>query len=262
MNANDILKLLEKRHLDDFFLKEVKNGPSIDGYLRLDAWAMKKSWSHPKSIGYEIKVSRQDFLNDNKWHGYLNYCNEFYFVCLDGTIDKSELPTEVGLITISSNGSKLFTKKKAVYRNIVIPENFYKYILMCRVYPLSTWNNYLLDDNTKEGKIRYWKKWIETKEEDRQLGHLISKQLKQKYENDVNKVIKENSKLKEKIKEYDDIKNFLVQEGFDLNQKYGLYYEIKGVVDRFKKIIPPGFTLSLNHLKKEIEIIEKILQLK
>lgn len=50
--------------------------------------------------GYEIKVSRQDFLTDKKWQEYLPYCNQFYFVVPKGLILPEELPPEIGLIYI------------------------------------------------------------------------------------------------------------------------------------------------------------------
>ena len=110
-NASEILRLLRSRHKDDVFVDEVKTGPTGNGLLILDAWAMKKSWSRPSTIGYEIKVSRSDFTRDSKWHGYLDYCNEFYFVAPPGIIRPDELPPEAGLLTVASTKTKVFTKK-------------------------------------------------------------------------------------------------------------------------------------------------------
>jgi hypothetical protein len=70
----DIKLALSKRHKDDYFLTEVKDGPTMGAsHARIDAWAMKKSWSKPLVWGYEIKVSRSDFLNDTKWPAYWGY---------------------------------------------------------------------------------------------------------------------------------------------------------------------------------------------
>ena len=88
ITANKIQSLLAVKHSKDIFVPECKDGPTHTAdHLRMDAWVMKRSWVRPLSIGYEIKISRQDFLNDQKWHSYLNYCNEFYFVCPAGLID-------------------------------------------------------------------------------------------------------------------------------------------------------------------------------
>ena len=131
--ANQIQSLLARKHSEDIFVSECKDGPTVaTNHLRMDAWTMKRSWTNPLSIAYEIKVSRQDFLNDHKWHNYLNYCNEFYFVCPSGLIDKSELPDEVGLIYVAKTGTRLFKKKPAHRRIIELPESLLKYILICR----------------------------------------------------------------------------------------------------------------------------------
>jgi len=65
---------------------------------RIDAFYLRV---HDKTTkGYEIKVSRSDFLGDDKWDNYLKYCNYFYFVAPKGLIGKHELPDGVGLIEV------------------------------------------------------------------------------------------------------------------------------------------------------------------
>lgn len=68
--------------------------------------------------GFEIKMNRQDFLQDKKWHHYLDYCHLFYFVCPnESIIQPNELPKEVGLLYSYQNGQpKLRAKRKAKYR--------------------------------------------------------------------------------------------------------------------------------------------------
>ena len=63
--VNIILDLLRKKHEEDTFVNDCKTGDL--GHPILDAWVMKKSWSHPLYLGYEIKISKQDFRNDGKW---------------------------------------------------------------------------------------------------------------------------------------------------------------------------------------------------
>lgn len=106
VTADEIKEALEDKHRNrvrpDLFYTEVKNGSTFlprDGQLYiLDALAIRPSWSDPRFIGYEIKVSRSDFLQDEKWQNYRDYCNEFSFVCPTGLIDSEELPKEVGLM--------------------------------------------------------------------------------------------------------------------------------------------------------------------
>jgi hypothetical protein len=58
ITADQIKGLLESKHVNDCFYKECKNGAtwSATHLLKLDAWAMKKSYSPLSTIGYEIKV--------------------------------------------------------------------------------------------------------------------------------------------------------------------------------------------------------------
>ena len=82
ITAQTVLELLAAKHSRDVFVPECKNGAThfADGMQKIDAWAMKKSWASPCVTAHEIKVSRADFLKDDKWPGYLPYCNQFYFV--------------------------------------------------------------------------------------------------------------------------------------------------------------------------------------
>ena len=78
-------------------------------------------------------MSRNDFLQDNKWHLYLQYCNEFYFVVPKGLVKKEELPDHVGLIYFNPDTKGLRTVKKALYRQIEEPVGVYKYIIFSRL---------------------------------------------------------------------------------------------------------------------------------
>lgn len=131
MTASDIIDLLAEKHAPDLFVPECKIGPTWTGKpLRLDGWAMKKSWANPRYIGYEVKVSRSDFLADKKWRDYLPFCSEFSFVCPKGLIAPEEIPEGIGLIYASDKG--LTTKVVAKRVGIQFPESVAHYILMSR----------------------------------------------------------------------------------------------------------------------------------
>jgi hypothetical protein len=135
VKAHEIKHALSLKHRDDFFLTEVKNGStwSNDNLAIMDALAIKKSWSKPCLTGYEVKVSRQDFLNDDKWPIYKNYCHRFYFACPTGLIQPEELPSEVGLVWFNPEKKTLYTKKKSLFRNIEMPANMFYYIILSRL---------------------------------------------------------------------------------------------------------------------------------
>jgi hypothetical protein len=115
--ANKISLLLAKKHSKDLWVPECNTGSAFIGCQRLDGWALKRTWSPVTAIGYEIKVSRSDFLRDDKWTGYLGTCHQFYFVCPYGLIQQEELPDDVGLMWVTKKGGRLYTKRKAVRHN-------------------------------------------------------------------------------------------------------------------------------------------------
>lgn len=108
ITARDIVKALRKRHKDDLHMDELQ----VSG-KRMDFWAMPHSWSKFGSIGYEIKVSRRDFEQDDKWPIYAAACHRFLFACPWGLIRPEELAEGVGLLWMNKGG-RLFNKKHAV----------------------------------------------------------------------------------------------------------------------------------------------------
>lgn len=140
ITSTDIKLALRDMHLgrNTYFLTECKTCstyfPDPQGLLIFDGLAITKSYTKPCIVGYEIKVSRSDFLGDNKWHLYLQYCNEFFFVVPKGLIRKDELPEGVGLIYYDPEAKKVLnTVKKALYREIDDPVGVYKYIIYSRL---------------------------------------------------------------------------------------------------------------------------------
>lgn len=55
---------------------------------------------------FEVKTNRSDFLGDEKWERYLDYCDYFAFVCPKGVIKKSDLPEKIGLVYIEKSKSR------------------------------------------------------------------------------------------------------------------------------------------------------------
>lgn len=139
VTSTDIKLALKEFHngKPSYFITECKTCstyfPDPQGLLKFDGLAITKSYTKPNIIGYEIKVSRNDFLQDNKWHLYLQYCNEFYFVVPKGLVKKEELPDHVGLIYFNPDTKALRTVKKALYRQIEEPVGVYKYIIFSRL---------------------------------------------------------------------------------------------------------------------------------
>lgn len=95
--------LMDCRHLaGEVAVERLRIGP---GYTRegiqLDVAGMRLSWTEPRMTGYEVKVSRADFLADlhaEKWRKYMGSCERLYFACPRGLIDAREVPPECGVL--------------------------------------------------------------------------------------------------------------------------------------------------------------------
>jgi hypothetical protein len=195
MTERDITRLLAQRHHEDVFVPGCKNGESYaKGLMIMDAWAMRKSWAHPCVYGYEIKVSRSDFMRDEKWLGYLLYCNAFSFVCPSGLIQVEELPRDVGLLWVSTTGRSLVTKRRAAHRRVDIPEDVFRYILMCRARILAP--NEISRD-TCEDNLNYWREWLAKDREKQEIGYMVSRRLQEIVRERIEVAEKENARLRD-----------------------------------------------------------------
>jgi hypothetical protein len=222
MTSNDILKLLKEKHHDDVFIPECKDGPTwLKKHRRLDAWTMKKSWKNPLTCGYEIKVTRSDFLQDKKWPEYLPLCNQFYFVTPPKLLRPSEIPEDCGLMEVASTGNKLLIKKKVSYREVALPESLMRYILMSRaVIKDEVWQ----DEDSRERRVEAWKSWLEERASYRTVGYLVRKKLNAYLE----KLERENALLRH-------IKERLAKYEIDLSKdawasNWGIYVDEKKVL--------------------------------
>lgn len=218
INASTILNLLLKRHSEDICVSECKSGQSWTSKTmrRFDLWVMKKSYSRPVTWIYEIKISRQDFLQDDKWQNYLPYCSDFYFVAPYGIIDPAEVPADAGLLLSSKNGTRLYCKKKAPHRtDVEISTSLLLYILMSRTKIVaSSYNN---NNRANKSNEAYWRQWLAEKEEKQEIGHNISNRLRKLYQKNVIEVKKRQNRLELRIEDLESVKKILNKMGFDEN---------------------------------------------
>lgn len=196
ITAPQLVSLLEAKHSKDLCVAECKDGPTQfgPGCLRMDFWTMPRSWAKPWVSAYEIKISRGDFMRDDKWPGYLQHCNMFSFVCPAGLIQPEELPEGVGLYWASKNGARLYCKRKPANRtDVQIPENLYRYILMCRVRitreMLST-----EDEPMDRPELEKWLK--DENSADQNVGRRLSLAIARRVKAQVGEVMKENEQIK------------------------------------------------------------------
>jgi hypothetical protein len=191
LTARKIKDLLAAKHKEDIYIPECKMGRA--GSRILDAWVLKKTWTPKTTIGYEIKVSRSDFLQDQKWPEYLNTCHQFYFVCPWKLIQKEELPDNVGLMWVSQNGTRIYTRRKASRRKEDVNNDLLFYILMNRVKITGSSFGY---SQYKHNKRKYWELWLKNKQIDREFGQMVGRSIRQAVRDKIEEVDRENQLLR------------------------------------------------------------------
>ena len=167
--ADQIVEALAAKHANDVFVAECNLGSAWQSCRRIDAWAMPKSWSPLRFIGYEVKVSRGDFLRDAKWSEYLPICHDLYFACPAKLISPEELPADIGLMW--AHGSRLITKRKAVRRtpDAARVVDLMSYVLMSRSRIVADMHQ--ANGGTREAR---WRRWLEEGAKREELGRLVA----------------------------------------------------------------------------------------
>lgn len=249
ITAAMIVRLLEQKHAKDIFVAECKDGPThVGSHLRMDGWAMPRSWSNPQVSAYEIKVSRQDFLQDNKWPAYLEYCNLFYFVTPPKLIDQSELPDGVGLIECTRNAARLLTRRKAAHRKVEIPESLFRYVLMSRatITPPNL--------NHRDSRAQ-WEAWLRQREKDRTLGYRVRGKIREIYAENVEKVQRENAALRNRIAGLEKAERILASMGIvDVDS-----WRIEDRIREARSGISRQLRMSLESARSEIDKLCAVL---
>jgi hypothetical protein len=139
IKAGEILSAIRMKYTKSQFIPEISI-QSGGKERRLDAWVLKPGYKPITAVGFEIKTSRADWLNDQKWPEYLATCQEFYFVTPSGVMRKEEVPEMAGLMHATvwrvdewtnkygdkgtRNVVRLRVIKKAPRRDITLPERF------------------------------------------------------------------------------------------------------------------------------------------
>jgi len=202
-DAWQIIKALARRHRMDAFFTEVKNGPTQTraNHNKIDALAIKLSWTQFNITGYEVKVSRSDFMRDSKWQAYLPMCNQLYFAVAPGVCEITEVPDVCGLVRFTANGG-LRTLKKAPWREIEPPVEMYKYLLFSRVGSFEVQDRMrprsqrILDNE----RIQLFKDYVDGRLDLKMLGYRLGKKVIQ----DIADVKKRNAELEYRLR---DMKN-------------------------------------------------------
>lgn len=255
IRADMLKRALSKKHYQDFFLTEVKNGAThfANELLIMDALAIKKSWANPCITGYEIKVSRQDFLRDEKWPAYKALCHRFSFVCPKGLIEPSEIPEDVGLIWYNSEKQTLYTKRKSVYRNIEISAEMLYYILMSRL------------DNERHPFFSSEREAIEAYLEEKEAKRKLSVLYKHKLAEEAESAIEEAKNAKYEYETYKkDADNF--KKVIKIMRDNGIWFNEwhweKNLQNALKAGLPSNIERIISRLDKDVQELKEVVPVK
>ncbi|MFB4260490.1 MmcB family DNA repair protein [Shouchella clausii] len=254
VTAQDIKYALSQKHREDFFLTEVKNGPSYvpKGELAImDGLAIKKSWAKPCLTGYEIKVSRSDFMSDEKWPLYKELCHRFYFACPRDLIQPDELPGDVGLIWYNPEKKTFYTKKKARFRDIEMSANMFYYIIMSRL------------ENEKHPFFSSHREMMEQYVLDKVSRRELGRRVASKMANELVELEKTNQDMKRKLERLEqnehDFERF--QEVMRKNGLKSFRWNAAEELDKaLSTSVPPKFIETIQTIQNASKLLSDIIQ--
>lgn len=257
ITAGVLITALESRHSKDVFVAECNLGSAMQGCRRMDAWVMPRSWSPLKTIGYEVKVSRSDFLNDDKWYDYRPFVHEIWFACPWGLIDPGELPDGVGLLWLNTGGT-LVRKKKAVRvePDLAKMTRAMAYILMARSMVCNSSEDNVNGPMTAEA----WQKWL-TMDADSEHRHAHPEVLRQVHRvlnERCGKVASENSRLQCEEKRWDALSHKLRSIGLDPDELFSWNVEHK--VAELRGAVPKGLLREMASTAEQLNTLIKTLE--
>ena len=133
MDISIIESAIRRRHKNEIVFSQMKNGPTIGGGVSImDMWCLETTWKESVT-GYEIKMSRSDFVSDEKWGYYLGMCNKMIWACPWGMINPEEIDMRCGLLYVREDGSAKLIKKP-MFRAVDIPKDIYRYMMFWRLH--------------------------------------------------------------------------------------------------------------------------------
>lgn len=254
VTAKQIITLLERRHTKDVFVAECKDGPSMYGsHSRLDAWALRRSYTQPCMSGYEIKVRRADFMGDDKWQSYLPMCNELWWVTPWGLVEPAEVPGDCGLLWATRTGTQLRLKKKAAHREIETPIDVLLYVLISRASISRT------DLDMTRDNAEHWAELVQNEEKALRNGHAASHIISRKVSQRCGELERENARCKALADGAADLVKAAEKMGINVLEckGWGARYAVQDALARHGMAPTRGFLSNLRGLLEDLEKMSK-----
>lgn len=226
-SAERLFAAIEQKYADQIVVGECKDGPTqTRSHRRLDAWVLLKTWSPITTLGFEIKVSRSDFLNDKKLVDYLPLCHYLYVVAPKGMISAEELPSSVGLMESVGDHQRLIIRHKAVWRDIELPGELLIYVLMCRV-------KIKKESEDPTYRVDQLRQWVARKDDGRSLSWAVNQKIRDRFTDQERRL----AQIETKLQRLESVKNKMIELGLDPESPNVVWdaaqklREIAGVVD-------------------------------
>jgi hypothetical protein len=243
VTAEAVISAIRIKHGDCIVVEQCKSGPTWNSdFSQLDVWVMPKTWANFTTIGYEVKVSRSDFVNDKKWQKYLPMCHEMNFAAPKGLISVDELPKEVGLLELVGT-QRLITRRKAVKRDIVVHTDTLLYILMWRAQ---------IDRKERSG-VSDIQAYLDGKKELYYLGGRFHKKVRA----EMAAVQEENRNLQNRISSYQEIERIIDQLGLSRDIRS---WDFKRKLESLNLIFPKDLKWRIDSLARELTNVSQELQ--
>lgn len=155
------------RQPDKMIWTDMQLGPS--GSPRPDVYVMRKSYTEPKPLAYEIKISVADFRSDvtsGKWQSYLAFASGVYFAVPAGLITKADVPAGCGLIVRGDGGWRVM--KAPTLQPVQLSFKVMQKLLIDGVNRL-----------VPEQRRQHYRDWIEQSTADKVLGKDVAEAVRE-----------------------------------------------------------------------------------
>lgn len=260
MSAAGVLALLAQRHARDVFVPECKMGSTWgSGAMRLDAWALRRSWSPVCAIGYEVKVSRSDWLGDDKWHSYRRAVHQMWLVAPRDVVAVEEVPEGVGLLRPTAAGRSLTTERKAVYAE---PEpwafaDLLTYVVMSRTrVAANMWDANAPAAPDREQRIAEWRERLAAQD----AGRAIDREVKGHIRRRMGEAAEEHARLRSQIRGFERVAELLRERGIDPEHAHDSGWWARAAVDAVAGTDPERVREAVAEAQRQLAQVAKMLE--
>lgn len=253
--ARKIAQLLHRKHAKDLRVVECPVATAYskgDEYGQIDFLAIPRSWARWGLIGYEIKVSRADWVCDQKWEAkYLPPCARFSIVAPAGVVDPQELPRGVGLLVVSKNGERLWTKRKAAVLEVDRDAEW-------RVMAAILINRARVGDaiDPQEERAARMARLVNQIEQREALGRLVRTKISSEIRSVIDSLEGREKEVATREAAIANVRERLAHHGIDIDVPN---YRIASEVDRVVGALPRSFadtvSVTINNLEKILEAL-------